>query len=122
MAGGVCFGCRGILCSCSADGRSIAGIPNFWNVVSNAGGSILSASKYRDRRNRLSYLGDAVEVAAQHRPRGPLPEKLRDSLAGHSVTGGDLSARPSVDEIEQHHSPLNVRAMQMRKDRYLGWK
>jgi hypothetical protein len=67
----------------------------------------------------VAFARNPVNVAAQYCTQRPLPEKLRNSRPGHSVTGGNLLTWPSMDKIEQDDSPLNVRAMQMGKYRHL---
>src|SRR6202035_2963844 len=78
--------------------------------------------RYRRLREALPLGGNAAHIAAQDRARGPLPEELHDPLSGNPIASADFSAGPAMHKIEQHDSPLDIRSMQMHKDRYLRWE
>ena len=52
----------------------------------------------------------------------PSVDHLPDSAGGHTITARELSARPSLYEVEHHDAPLNIRTVLLRKYRNLRGK
>jgi len=52
----------------------------------------------------------------------PFMDHLPDSAGGHTITAREMSAGPSLYEVECHGAPLNIRAVLLRKYRNLRGK